>query len=346
MKNFNWEDEDYDDDDEDDDLEIFPRTRSGMESLSIPIKEIKEQIKEQMKSKQTKVKPEYLQWSEIGENSYFPIGKTLKKITPGVYRLMYSNSPGAFVKKQILNLDELFELPQEESIAIMEDIRKFWERKESFEKYNYTYKRGILLYGPPGNGKSSIVNLLASEIITKHKGIVVYVNNGDELFRFQQLICGAVREIQPETPVLCVFEDLEVLAQHNETELLNLLDGAGQMSNVVFLGCTNYPEKLKERIINRPSRFDRRYLIKAPSESVRKIYFEKKLTETDLKSIDLDHWVKETKDLSLAHLGDLVKSVFCLGNDFEEVMKKYELMKQNISSTTFLKDEKQIGFSR
>jgi hypothetical protein len=74
----------------------------------------------------------------------------------------------------------------------------------------------------------------------------------------------------------------------NSGPLLNILDGIGQMENTIYLATTNYPEKLKERILNRPSRFDRRYKIEKPDSNIRKFYFEKKLRDEDLKNINLD----------------------------------------------------------
>jgi SpoVK/Ycf46/Vps4 family AAA+-type ATPase len=98
------------------------------------------------------------------------------------------------------------------------------------------------------------------------------------------------RVIEPERQLLCIIEDIDGLCDDNyyETELLNILDGIGQMENTIYLATTNYPEKLKERILNRPSRFDRRYKIEKPDSNIRKFYFEKKLRDEDLKNINLD----------------------------------------------------------
>jgi len=55
--------------------------------------------------------------------------------------------------------------------------------------------------------------------------------------------------------------------------VLNLLDGVKQVDNIIYIATTNYPELLEERILNRPSRFDRRFHIGTPSAEVRKFYF-------------------------------------------------------------------------
>lgn len=301
--------------------------------------------------KKKKKETDFIQWRLMGENAYVPSGeiKRRKKVPPGIYRILHNREWGNYLAKKEISLDELFILPQPEQGLILNDIRTFWERKAMFKKYKYTYKRGILLYGSPGNGKTSIINILSQEIVKKHKGVVFYLNTPNELETFCNFIPQVYKQIEKDTPILCVLEDLETLTKHYDTEilLLNTLDGANQMENIVFLGCTNFPEELKERIINRPSRFDRRYYIGPPNAEVRKLYFEKKLKKDDLEGLGengLEKWVEATDGLSFAHLGELVKSVLCLGNSFELVIGEFEKMKEKISSASFNKNEKRIGF--
>lgn len=333
----------YDDNDDDNDDSSF------YNALKVAAEEEEEEEIEGGKKKEKKT--DYTQWRRYGENSYVPSGEinTMQSVPAGVYKILYNRDWGNYLSKKEISLDELFILPQPEQGLILDDIRTFWDRQEAFKKYKYTYKRGILLYGAPGNGKTSIINLLSLEIVSKHNGLVFYLNTPEDLSTFCTFVPTILKQIEPNTPILCVLEDLETLTRHYETEilLLNTLDGANQMENIVFLGCTNFPEELKDRIINRPSRFDRRYYIGPPTKEVRKMYFEKKLKEDDLKTLGEDglkKWVDKTEGLSLAHLGELVKSVLCLGNTFEHVMEEFEKMKQKITSHSFGKEEKSIGF--
>lgn len=56
-----------------------------------------------------------------------------------------------------------------ETEEIMEDIKLFWNREEMFKRYGYTHKRGILLYGQPGNGKSYLIQVLSRHLIKKNE---------------------------------------------------------------------------------------------------------------------------------------------------------------------------------
>jgi hypothetical protein len=311
---------------------------------SLPVREDEEDDEED---------PEYVQWIRIGKNNYFPEGKItkVKKLKAGVYDIAYSRQRQvyyAIYKK--LALDELFVFPDPIQDRILKDIQIFWERREEFKKYGYAYKRGLLLWGEPGSGKTSIINLLAKELMEKYKGVIFFLNTPSDLEPFIGFVKNYFRQVQPTTKIICVIEDIEAFCDNSHTEglLLNVLDGLNNMEDVVFLASTNYPEKLKERILNRPSRFDRRYEIKSPSAIAREAYFQHKLKPEDLREIDLAYWVKKTNKFTVAHLGEIVKSVFALGNSFEDTVKELRDMAKKISSFNYNKDEDQdgIGFKR
>jgi SpoVK/Ycf46/Vps4 family AAA+-type ATPase len=297
-------------------------------------------------------KVDYIQWLKRGANQFFPEGKlpTVKKLKAGIYDIKYSRQHNSyFTSRKHVSLDELFILPEPTQENVLRDIRTFWEREDWFKKYKFVYKRGILLYGPAGSGKSSIINLIVHEIVKKFNGIVFYLHESDELSQFMNFVPEIFKQIEPNRKVLCIIEDLDGFVQHRETEskLLNLLDGMNQINNIVFIASTNYPEQLKERITNRPSRFDRRYFIVNPNEELRKFYFEKKINDEDLKTIDIKKWAKETDGLAFAHLSEIIKSVFALGNTFEETLAIMKEMKEKINSHDFDKKGKRgaVGFN-
>lgn len=294
----------------------------------------------------------YEEWIVGSNNQFIPTAKilTIKKLIPGKYSIKWNEeySRYCFIKESI-NLDELLYLPNPVFDKIITDIDYFWDHKNLFEKYKFAYKRGILLYGKPGCGKSSITALLSEQVISKG-GIVLSVNNQDALHVYYNNISNIFRFIEPNTRILTIFEDLDGLVRNTETEtiLLNILDGMNQSENIVNIGCTNYPENLKERILNRPSRFDKRYNIGLPDSKVRKFYLENKINEEDLKIIgenSFDDIVSKTEGLTLAHLGELIKSVFIFGNTLDDTLKTLTDMSLNISSNN---DEgrKKIGLNR
>jgi SpoVK/Ycf46/Vps4 family AAA+-type ATPase len=132
-----------------------------------------------------------------------------------------------------------------------------------------------------------------------------------------------------------VLEDLDAIVERcGESELLSLLDGEGQIDNVVFIATTNYPERLDPRIVNRPSRFDRVVKIGMPTKAARKMYIASRLGDD---FADLELWSAETKDLSIAHIKEIIVSVHCLGLTFEDTLARVKLMKNVVANDELLK---------
>jgi chromosomal replication initiation ATPase DnaA len=292
------------------------------------------------------VKMESCQWSIFPNDEFAPAMPTSKKLEAGLYECKWNNSiqSPSLVKKQI-NLDELYELPSPEIQSILDDIQTFWDRKIEYRKYNFVHKRGILLWGDPGCGKSGIIQLCVKRLIEVENGIVINICDEDQFAWYTDII-KELRKIEPERPLIVILEDVDSLAgedRYSTTKLLNILDGVNQIDNVVYIATTNYPEKLQERITNRPSRFDRRYQVEMPSREIREAYISKKLTKEDLKRIDLKVWLDKTEGMSLSHLKELVVSVVVMGKTFEDSLSNLEEMKANPKPK---KKSKGIGFGK
>lgn len=287
----------------------------------------------------------YTQWAIHPGGKYTPTMPTKEKIKSGFYEVVNDQQLGYCLQRKKITIDELYHLPSPDLQDIIEDIEKFWQRKDKYKEYNFIHKRGILLYGDPGNGKSGIIQLCTKYLIEEMGGIVINLSNGDQIDFYQNLI-GPLREIEPDTPLIVILEDIDSIAGESSwasSMLLNLLDGIKQIANVVYLATTNYPEKLEERITNRPSRFDRRYEITMPNTEVRETYIKNKLTPEELLSIDLKEWIKKTEGLSLAHMRELIISVCAMGNTFENTIDRLNglKIKPRIKSKN-----KEVGFNK
>jgi hypothetical protein len=285
----------------------------------------------------------FSQWAISTGNKYSPTTQTTKHLPSGFYEIGYESNIGIYLEKRDVNTDELFELPSKELLDIIDDIETFWKRADVFKKYGYLHKRGILLYGEPGAGKSGIIQLCTKYLIEKMSGIVINITKEEHVDMYDKML-GFFRNLEGGRPLIVIFEDIDGMAsesRHTTSTILNILDGVKQINNVVYIATTNYPEKLEERITNRPSRFDRRYEILMPNMSVRESYLKNKLTEEDLQKIDLENWLEKSEGLSLAHMRELVISVVAMGNSFEDTIERLGGMK--IKPKIKSKDKK-IGF--
>jgi predicted AAA+ superfamily ATPase len=283
-------------------------------------------------------------WSNLKNDEYAPAYVSVPEVPAGVYEIAWNSNLGTHtLKKQPFKTDELYHLPSPEITDILTDIENFWNRVDQYKKYNFIHKRGILMYGEPGCGKSGIIQLISQKLIERN-GIVINIKDEEDVDKFTSFI-GTFRKIEPNRPLVVLLEDIDSIASENRyqtSRLLNILDGVKQIEGVVYIATTNYPEKLQERITNRPSRFDRRYKVETPNEEIRKAYIKHKLNEEDLKNIDIDDWVKKTEGMSLSHLKEVVVSVIVMGRTFEETMNNLE----ELAEKPRIKGSSSMGFGR
>ena len=271
----------------------------------------------------------FTQWAVHSGGKFTPTLATTEHLESGFYEINHDSNIGTFLEKKEVSTDELYHLPSPELVDIIEDIEKFWNRKDKYKEYNFIHKRGILLYGQPGCGKSAIIQLCTKYLIENMNGIVINITNGDQVEYYSKII-GKLRQVEPNRPLVVIFEDIDAIASEGNwttSMILNLLDGIKQIQNVVYIATTNHPDKLEDRITNRPSRFDRRYEVELPNEEVRKAYIQNKLSEEDLKGINIDEWVKESEGFSLAHMREMIISVVTMDNSFEDTISRLKGMK-------------------
>ncbi len=278
----------------------------------------------------------FSKWNTSDGNIFTPAHVCSDELPSGLYEIKASQSIGIYFSRINISTESILKLPDSNSEKVVKGIADFWDQEEVFKKYQLTYKRGILLWGPPGSGKTCTIKLIIDDVI-KRGGIALKFCN-PELFSEGIKI---LRDIQPDTPIVVIMEDLDTTVEtYDESMIINILDGVDRIDKVIFLATTNYPEKLGQRIINRPSRFDRRYKIDYPSEEARKLYFNHLFDKAERKEYDLDKWVEDTKDMSLAHLRELFVAVVILKNPYEESIELLQLMRDSISD----EDGKSTGF--
>lgn len=270
---------------------------------------------------------QYSVWSKLANNVFAPGYNTCSSVPSGLYEIAWNNSMSSHVlQKREFQTDELITLPGAEHEEILADITKFWQRRDKYAEFKFTHKRGILLYGQPGCGKSGIIHVCIKDLINNYNGIVINVTNEDSMYMYIEFI-ETIRKIEPERPIIVLLEDIDALIQDhssNVSKLLNILDGIKQIDNVVYIATTNYPERLEERISNRPSRFDRRFEISLPDANIRRAFIQAKAKGYD---IDIETWVKATDTMSLAHVKELVISVLVLGNTLEDSIARLNGLK-------------------
>jgi len=256
-----------------------------------------------------------IQWKVAMAGVFEACGSTHRQLPAGAYTCSLNQYGEPQLLAKDLQVDDLIDFADSLPSQILKEIENFWSLGDRFQRYGYLHRRGYLLYGPQGSGKSSVVHQVVHRII-KAGHVAVFGDHPGVLTRTMELF----RKIEPERPLVCMFEDIDAVIEiHGDSELLQWLDGTHQINKVINIATTNYPERLDRRIVSRPRRFDRIIKIESPGPRIREIYLTKKLPE--LPTGELSKWVAMTDGLSFAALAELVISVACLGNSLEDTVR-------------------------
>ncbi len=201
-------------------------------------------------------------------------------------------------------------LPPQLKLELREDFRRFFASRDVYRKYGIPWKRGVLLIGPPGNGKTHAIKALVNELNLPCLYVKSFkADRGTEQGGMRKVFARARRS----APCLIVLEDLDALIEdENRAFLLNELDGFAANEGVVVIATTNHPEKLDPAILDRPSRFDRKYHFTLPALPERLAYVKhwNETLQLELRLTDAEEVaVAECTDrFSFAYLKELFLS--------------------------------------
>jgi len=231
-----------------DELAIEEPTEPSVPEPTAAMKKIEEErpLKGEAGYEESPGADEAVQWAEYGNGIYAPSPKVTSKVPAGVYKLSWSQSLGThLVKQKTVLSDELLDLPIKEIREIVSDIEQFWDpvTKAKFRKYDMTYKRGIIVWGPPGNGKSMMMQLVIKNLI-RRDGVILTLDTVEAVQYFIGF-ANTFRRVEPERPLVVVLEDIDNVIEAGSSvlsALMNILDGVNQIDNVVYMATTNYPE--------------------------------------------------------------------------------------------------------
>lgn len=246
-------------------------------------------------------------------------GDVADTLPAGIYRAQrWMSTP--LLEPVDLRSDSPISIPGSAAEQISQEISRFWKLGIKFANMGVLHKRGILMFGLPGSGKTSTAIAVARKVVSDG-GIVFVLAGGD----FQQLK-DAIRliRLREETrPILCLLEDIDDIVENGfEEALLSFLDGEDQVNHIAVLATTNSLEKLGDRIQNRPCRFDVVMEIGMPSMAERVAYLTARLDNVK----EAKGWAAETEGMSLAHLRELVVAVKCMGEAPKSVLKRLRSM--------------------
>ena len=218
---------------------------------------------------------------------------------------------------------------------------------DSFKRMGIEPPHGILMYGPPGSGKT----LLARAVATESEANFIAIKGPELLSKWvgesEKGVRETFRKARMAAPAIVFFDEIDAIVpargsgfgdshvtERVISQLLTELDGLEKLENVVVLAATNRPDLIDSAVL-RPGRFDRLVLVPAPDKKARLEIFKIHTKGMPLaKDVDLNALATETEGYVGADIAALCReaAMFVLRRDikgkevkmadFREVMKK------------------------
>ena len=216
----------------------------------------------------------------LGNSMDFKITKTAPK---GVVKIDRTTNLSISTETSV---DRKVRVTYEEVGGLMNEVKAMREivelplkHPELFSRLGIEPHSGILLYGPPGCGKTLLAKVLASESEANMFSI-----NGPEIMNkyygeTEAKLRDIFKEAKDNSPSIIFIDEIDAIAPKREevygdvekrvvAQMLALMDGLTDRGNVIVLGATNRPDSV-DPALRRPGRFDREFEISVPNEDGR-----------------------------------------------------------------------------
>lgn len=160
---------------------------------------------------------------------------------------------------------------------VRQDFESFFRREDWFRRHNLPYRRGYLLYGPPGNGKTTVARIMAGHPAIRAFG-VDFRTAGYSPDQVSDMFDAAAAQ----APSLVILEDIDKVGtgdpeamRQTLNSVLSCLDGLTTEEGVIVVATANDPESLGTALLKRPGRFDRVALFPAPTAELRQGHLDR-----------------------------------------------------------------------
>jgi hypothetical protein len=218
--------------------------------------------------------------------------------------------PMNFLERPVVTRDQIV-LPDEVLANIERQVLGVRRHSDRLLASGQHLKRGVLLHGAPGTGKTHTVRYLLGQL----PEATVIVISGRALERIREA-CSVARTLQP---AIIVVEDVDLIAEQRDKrpgehpllfQLLNEMDGLNSAADVTFLLTTNRADLLEPALASRPGRIDLAAELPLPDADARRQLF--RLYQGNLELTPSDELIERTEGVTAAFLKELLRKAALL----------------------------------
>jgi hypothetical protein len=205
------------------------------------------------------------------------------------YRGQKIGADGRFLNVSKYNWDDIVLEPDIKD-NVFGDVVGFLNHAELYRANKLPFKRGLILYGKPGCGKTLLGKVVANQVRSSFIWVTAAQASSAE---FIKELFTLAREV---APTVLFFEDVDMYTvdrgygafNAKVGELLAQMDGMEENNGIIVVATTNRLDVIEKALAERPSRFDRRYCLDNISLGTTKTMIEKKIDNANLVDISLD----------------------------------------------------------
>lgn len=265
----------------------------------------------------------YTHYRRDGEgNFWFHDGRSVRPdLPPGFYTIGQNPMTGElFLTPRDSLVDEIVPIPNphaEESLRLAQQFIA-GHFAQGLGEIGLINKLAMMLWGEPGTSKTVTIHQIMQFAISKNWVVL----DGSSQLRHIAPAIRNIRQVEPGRGVVVIWEEFERLIDEGwETEILQLLDGADQLPNVLYILTTNYINRVPKRIFTRCRRIPFQVQFRYPGEEERRAFFTQKIPEKYRSRVNIEDWVAKTDGFSIDHCAQVLVGVFAFGYSVDDVIR-------------------------